>query len=254
MTGPSASQVTVEVSASADVLATGTARRALELLATAVDTRGVAHLVITGGGILEQVLAAMAAASAQSGPDWRRVHVWWGDERYVPHDSDDRNDLPAFARLLDHVDVDAALVHRMPASDAGFEDAEAAARAYAADLAQHADGGVAPAFDVALIGIGPDGHCCSLFPHHPVLDVTDTGAAAVHDSPKPPPDRLTLTFSALDRARAIWFIASGDGKAEAAAKAVSGSASVQDVPSSRPRGTDQTLWLLDTAAAAQLPD
>lgn len=241
----------VQISDSAELLADTAATRASDVLATAIAERGVAHLVITGGGILEKVLAAMAGPRA--GIDWQRVHVWWGDERYVPHDSDDRNDLPAFAKLLDHVDVDPAQVHRMPASDAGFDDAEAAAAAYAADLAQHADpGALAPAFDVVLLGVGPDGHCCSLFPHHPVLDVTDTAASAVHDSPKPPPDRLTLTFTALDGARAIWFIASGEGKAEATARAVDPSTSVHEVPSSGPRGTEQTLWLIDRDAAGQL--
>jgi 6-phosphogluconolactonase len=237
----------------ADDLAHATAELAVGALATAVDTRGVAHLVITGGGILEQVLAEIAAVSAAgTGPDWRRVHVWWGDERFVPHDSADRNDLPAFAKLLDHVEVEADHVHRMPASDAGLTDAEAAAAAYSAALGEHADGGLVPAFDIALIGIGPDGHCCSLFPHHPVLSVTGTAVAAVHDSPKPPPDRLTLTFAALDAAREIWFIASGDGKADAVAEALSGTASVEQTPSSRPRGIERTLWLVDSDAAAKL--
>lgn len=241
----------VQISDTAAELASSTAARARQVLASAVAARGTAHLVITGGGILEQVLAAMADGTDL---DWSQVHVWWGDERYVPHDSDDRNDLPATAKLLDHVDVDAAKVHRMPASDAGFDDAEAAARAYAGDLASSGDAGaLAPAFDVALIGIGPDGHCCSLFPHHPVLDVTGTAASAVHDSPKPPPDRITLTFDALALAREIWFIASGEGKAEAAAEALSGTASVQDVPSSHPRGTEATRWLLDKGAAVHLP-
>ncbi|WP_375492881.1 6-phosphogluconolactonase [uncultured Jatrophihabitans sp.] len=240
----------VEVSASADTLATSTAQRAVRTLGEALAARDTAHLVLTGGGVLEQVMTAIASSSDDL--DWSRVHVWWGDERYVPHDSDDRNDLPAFAKLLDHVDVDVANVHRMPASDAGFDDAEAAAQAYAAELAQHSGGGVTPAFDVALIGIGPDGHCCSLFPHHPVLDVTGTPTAAVHDSPKPPPDRLTLTFTGLGAVREIWFVASGDGKAEAAAQALSGSASTADVPSSRPRGTERTLWLLDRDAASKL--
>ena len=80
----------------------------------------------------------------------------------------------------------------------------------------------------------------------------DTTAAAVHDSPKPPPDRLTLTFTGLDAAREIWFVASGDGKADAVSRALDGSSTAAEVPSSRPRGTERTLWLLDRDAAGKL--
>ena len=77
-------------------------------------------------------------------------------------------------------------------------------------------------FEVLMLGVGPDGHIASLFPGHPALDVTDQIAVAVHDSPKPPPDRVSLTFEAMDRARAVWFLVSGDGKADAVAAALAG--------------------------------
>ncbi len=232
-------------------LAADTATRTLDTLSAAVRERGEAHLVITGGSILEAVFEALARPDAL---DWSQVHVWWGDERYVPADSDERNDRPAMAALFDRVPVDAAKVHRMPAADAGFgDDAEAAADSYAAELAAAApDGAPVPAFDVALLGIGPDGHCCSLFPGHPGTRVLDAWVMAVHDSPKPPPDRLSLTFPALDRVRQLWFVASGEGKAEAAARAIGGADRVE-VPSAGPRGTEATVWLLDRAAAGRLP-
>ncbi len=109
-----------------------------------------------------------------------------------------------------------------------------------------------PHFDVALIGIGPDGHCCSLFPGHPGLDELDTAAIAVRDSPKPPPTRVSLTFTALNAANEIWFVASGEGKAEAVARALAGADCVE-IPSAGPRGRNRTLWLLDRAAAGKLP-
>jgi 6-phosphogluconolactonase len=242
------SDLEVEVFGDADELASTAGRRALELLAAAVEERGEAHLVLTGGSILEKTMAALAQPEAVQ---WSRVHVWWGDERYVPENSDERNDRAALTVLLDHVPLEPARVHRMPAADAGFADAEAAAASYAAELASASADGSVPAFDVVLLGVGPDGHCVSLFPGHPGTRVQDTTVIAVHDSPKPPPTRLSLTFPALDAARQVWVIASCDGKAEAVARAIGG-APREDVPSAGPHGRERTLWLLDRDAASKL--
>lgn len=240
--------VVVDTAAS---LAAGTADRAVAALAAAITERGVAHLVVTGGSILEAVLGEMAPRAEAL--DWVSVHVWWGDERYVPTGSPDRNDRPAMAALFDLVPLDRDKLHPMPASDAGYPDAEAAAAAYAAELADLApDGESVPRFDVVLLGLGPDGHCASLFPHHPGTLVLDLAVTAVHDSPKPPPDRLSLTFPSLDAAEEIWFVASGEGKADAVAKALGG-ADRTVVPSSGPRGRRETLWLIDRDAASRLP-
>ena len=102
-----------------------------------------------------------------------------------------------------------------------------------------------------MLGIGPDGHIASLFPGHPALDVTGQVAVAVHDSPKPPPDRVSLTFEALERARAVWFLVSGDGKADAVAAALAGG-DRHEIPARGVVGQDETLWLLDEAAASSL--
>ncbi|MEO9138199.1 MAG: 6-phosphogluconolactonase, partial [Jatrophihabitans sp.] len=223
---------------SADALAYSVADRTVATLAAAITERGVAHLVVTGGGILEAVLADMAPRAEAL--DWASVHVWWGDERYVASDSPERNDRPAMAKLFDLVPLDRDKLHRMPASDAGYPDAEAAAAAYAAALTELApDGESVPRFDVVLLGLGPDGHCASLFPNHPGTRVLDAAVIAVHDSPKPPPDRLSLTFASLDAANEIWFVASGEGKADAVAKALSG-ADRTEVPSAGPRGRRKT--------------
>ena len=244
----------VLVASSADELAAASAARAVELLSAALAARPVAHLVITGGGILEQVLAALAQPEAL---DWSRVHIWWGDERYVPADSDDRNDLAALGKLLARVPVEPALVHRMPASDAGFgDDVGAAADSYAAELAAAVPEGTdadVPAFDLVLLGVGPDGHCCSLFPDHPGTQEREASVIAVRNSPKPPPTRLSLSFRGLNSANEIFVIASGDGKADAVAKAVTTIDPVH-VPSSAAEGRERTLWLVDQAAAAKLAD
>ncbi len=243
----------VLVAASAESLAEQTAERLVEQLGAVLRGGREGHLVVTGGGILEKVLAALATRAAAL--EWPRVHVWWGDERYVPADSPDRNDLPALSLLFDRVDLDPARLHRMPASDAGFgDDVDAAADSYAAELAHAVGGndGAVPAFDVMLLGVGADGHCASLFPGHPGTRVVDTSVIAVRDSPKPPPTRISLTFPALDAANEIWFVASGSGKAEAVERALSG-APREDVPSAGPRGRKRTLWLIDQDAATKLP-
>lgn len=251
------SEPQVIVEESADALATMVAERALAALVDALAARPVAHLVLTGGGILERVFDALAASDDRESVDWTRVHVWWGDERYVPAGSDERNDVPATAKLLDRLPLDPAHVHHMPASDGPYgEDVDAAAQAYAEELAAVGGGGSAvqvPRFDLVMLGVGPDGHCASLFPGHPGTQVTDRSVIGVRDSPKPPPVRLSLTFPALDAADQVWFVASTEGKADAVARALGG-ADRTEVPSAGPRGRIATYWLIDRDAASELPD
>jgi 6-phosphogluconolactonase len=239
----------IVVEPDADALAAAVAARLVALLRRSVEDDRVAHLALTGGGILEKVIGALPGVPD---PDWRRVHLWWGDERYVPADSGDRNDKAAFEAGLARLDLDSSRIHRMPAADGAFTDPEAGAGAPTAPRAPEADGGDVPEFAAIVLGIGPDGHCASLFPHHPGTRVTDRSVIAVHDSPKPPPTRLSLTFASLDAAREVWFVASGTGKAEAVAKALDRVDPVT-VPSSAPRGRDRTVWFVDEDAAGQLP-
>ncbi len=124
-------------------------------------------------------------------------------------------------------------------------DAAAGAAAYAEEVRAHGAG----EFDVLMLGIGPDGHCASLFPGHPALDVDDRVATSVLDSPKPPPERITLTFPALNRSRAVWFLASGAGKAAAVAAALAEDGSIQATPARGVRGREETTWFLDHPAA-----
>jgi 6-phosphogluconolactonase len=244
----------IVVDATAAELADDVAARVVATLVAAQAARPIAHLVVTGGGILEQAMTALRDRRIRDEVDWRRVALWWGDERYVPADSPDRNDRAAFTKLFDALPLDPANVHRMPAADGPFgDDVEAAAAAYAAELGAAADPGEdVPHADAVLLGIGPDGHCASLFPGHPGTRVDDAAVIAVHDSPKPPPTRISLTFGTLDAANEVWFIASGSSKAHAVALAFSG-ASREQVPAAGPHGRQRTLWLLDQEAAADLP-
>jgi 6-phosphogluconolactonase len=245
------------VAPSATQLADDVAARLVATLVSVQGVRPLAHLVVTAGGILEQVIGALGESPARDSIDWSRVAVWWGDERYVPSDSADRNDTAVMRADLEALPLDPRNVHRMPASDGAYgEDANAAAGAYASELAAAVPPGQGdddvPHFDVILLGVGPDGHCASLFPEHPGVYELDASVIAVHNSPKPPPTRVSLTFRSLDAANEVWFIAAGTGKANAVMMALSGAGRVQ-VPAAGPRGRYRTLWLVDRDAASHLP-
>jgi 6-phosphogluconolactonase len=215
-----------------------------------------ASLVLTGGGIGTKVLTELAAAPARDAIDWHRLDIWWGDERFQRAGDPERNETGARAALLDHIDISPDRVHPMPPSDGPDGDnPEAAADRYAGWLraaAQPEDHGDVPSFDVLLLGIGPDAHVASLFPGMPALYEQERTVVAVRGAPKPPPTRLTLTRPAILAARDVWIIASGEDKAAAVRLALSGAGPVQ-VPAAGVRGRQQTLFLLDRAAAAQVP-
>ena len=217
--------------------------------------RGLARIVLTGGGIGTAVLEATAHDPGRDTVDWAHVEFWWGDERYLPSGDPDRNDTAARLALLDHVGVDPQRVHAMEGPDFSSSP-EASAEHYADQLSAHAmpeDHGDVPRFDVVLLGIGHDAHVASLFPEHPSLHVTDRSTAAVHDSPKPPPTRITLTLQAINAASEVWVLASGTEKAEAVRLALDPAADPLKVPASGVAGLDRTLFLIDEAAAARMP-
>ncbi|GGC88545.1 6-phosphogluconolactonase [Tersicoccus solisilvae] len=235
------------------------AERLVAEIVAAQAARGSATVVLTGGGMGVRTLAAVADLDT-SAVDWSRVDVWWGDERFVPADDDERNDGQARAALLDQLDLDPARVHPVPAADA-VGSAEEAAERYAAELAavsaaagnRPADGTAVPAFDVLMLGVGPDAHVASLFPELDAVAEQRATVVAVHDAPKPPPHRVTLTLPAINAARQVWLVVAGADKAGAVALAAHGAAA-QQVPAAGVRGTERTVWFLDTAAAARLPE
>jgi 6-phosphogluconolactonase len=240
------------------------AARLLATLAAAQSARGVASVVLTGGGIGIAMLEAVAASPDVDSVDWSQVEVFWGDERFVPAGSEDRNDAQARAALLDRLALDPARVHPMASSTPGpsalesedSADPDQGAQAYAQVLTEAATRlgeGVPgiPAFDVLLAGCGPEGHTLSVFPDSPAVHATAAGVVAVRDCPKPPPTRISLTLAAARSAREVWLVAAGEGKAEALAKAAHGATEVE-IPLAGLAGTERTLWLLDEAAAGQL--
>jgi 6-phosphogluconolactonase len=240
------SETVVVVVPDADVLASAVAARLVVKIIDAQALRGAAHVVLTGGRIAAKVLRSVQDLPASRAIDWSRVDLWWGDERFLPAGDPDRNETQAREALLDALPLEPSRVHAMPPSDGpDGDDAEAAAARYARELA--AGGAELPAFDVLMLGVGEDGHVASLFPGHPGTAATGT-AAAVHDSPKPPPTRITLTMPSIRTADEVWLIAAGAEKAEAVGAALGGDTSL---PAATAAGTSRTVWLLDTAAAAK---
>lgn len=238
--------------ASGDLLASAAAARTVTRLADAVETQGYAHLVLTGGGIGTKVMAAIAASPARDAVDWRRVDFWWGDERFVATGDPDRNETGARSALLDQIGADPARVHVMHGPDGpDGDDPDAAAARYAAELAAAGGNAAVPAFDVLMLGIGPEGHVASIFPDAPAAHAPGT-VVAVRNSPKPPPTRLSLTFAALQAAREVWILASGGEKAGAVAESLSG-VSQDKLPAAGARGRERTLYLIDAAAGGQIP-
>jgi 6-phosphogluconolactonase len=246
----------VVVHATKDLLAEAIAARLVTSLVDVQASRSTASVVLTGGGMGTGCLAALANSPARDAIDWRRLDVWWGDERFLPHGDPERNETGARQALLDHVPLDPARIHAMPATD-GPDSArvEAAAERYATTLAaavRPEDHGSVPEFDILMLGVGPDGHVASLFPERPAVYEDERPVVGVHGAPKPPPTRISLTFPALNSAREVWFLVAGAEKAGAVRLALSGAGPVQ-IPAAGVRGRQRTLWLLDRGAATELP-
>jgi 6-phosphogluconolactonase len=250
MTDSPAAEPRIEVHEDRDALAVAVAG---ELVARLIDAQvdgGVPQIALTGGSVADAVhrdlLRLTEESEIGSEVDWSRVVFWWGDERFVEPASPDRNERQAREAFLDLVDADPALIHPMPSTESA-ESAEAGAEAYAEELRTHGTG----AFEIVMLGVGPDAHVASLFPGRPEVDA-DGIAVAVHDSPKPPPDRISLTLPCLNRARSVWFVVSGEDKADAVALALADGTDVHDAPAAGVAGQDETIWFLDRAAASRL--
>lgn len=226
----------------ADDVAEALAARLMSRLTELQRDAGTPQVALTGGRIATQAYQRLGREGRSSAVDWSRVGWWWGDERFVAADDDDRNARQALT-ALSTLPLDLERVHPMPAAGDGLE-LDAAAEAYEAELA-------GTTFDICLLGMGPDGHVASLFPDHP-SSYARGQVIGVRSSPKPPPERISLTLEVINRSAEVWFCVTGADKAEAARLATSGAGPIQ-IPAAGVRGRDRTVWLLDREAAAELP-
>lgn len=185
--------------------------------------------------------------------DWSNVLMVSGDERYVPFDSPDSNWSPISRVLLKPLAIPEA--HQYYPQY--LATAELSAEDFEKGLAELPKTDTdRPRFDVVWLGIGEDGHTLSLFPGHSALQVSDHLAVVVHDSPKPPADRVSLSLKALQNTAHCLILITGAGKATAVAKALAGDVSMPIVKAAQTIEAQggKITWLLDAAAASQLPE
>lgn len=224
-------------------VADSTAAKLIEKLASLLAAKDEVHLVLTGGTVGIATLASVWANTSHADIDFTRVNFWWGDERFVASDSSDRNQLQAENALLKNLKLDNSKVHAFPSADNGLELPQAAI-----DFANHV-AAVKPHFDVVLLGMGPDGHIASLFPGKP-LPEKGQWVTAEEDSPKPPPERLSFTYEALNSADEVWFVVAGSDKQDAVAVAMGDSPN--DLPVGRVHGQILTQWFIDATAGTKV--
>ncbi len=236
-----------------DTLAGAVAARFITKVLDLLDVQEVVHVVLTGGSMGGTVLVAVRESPARHSVDWSRVHFWWGDERWVPVGDADRNDRLSRESLLDALQLPEGNVHPFPAADQGLTLDEAA-DAYAAELARFGAEGLAhPIFDIVFLGVGPDGHIASLFPHRSGIRVVDRTVIPVRESPKPPPERLSLTRPVINSSQRVWLVLAGADKAAALGLALAG-ASRDEVPVAGIKGRRRTVFFVDQDAAAEVPE
>jgi len=218
----------------------------------AIGRQGRCTFVLSGGSTPRRLYELLAAPPQRDQIDWTRVDLFWGDERAVPPDHKDSNFRMANEALLQPLSIPATRIHRMPAERA---DRDRAAADYQAEIARVFDvpaDGVPPAFDLVLLGLGPDGHTASLFPRTAALNETRRWVVSNH-VPQLGTDRLTMTRVILNRAACIMFLVAGADKAAALAEVLEGPADAERLPAQliRPE-TGRLVWLIDGAAAARL--
>lgn len=240
----------VLVYADKQALSDAVAARFISKVTELLATQPQVNVVLTGGSVGIAVLASINASAERDTIDWSRVVLWWGDERWAADGDADRNDQQARDALLDSVGLVDENVHPFPSSD-DLDSLDDAAVLYSDELAAAADSAY-PRFDITFLGVGPDGHIASLFPDYPGIQVTDATVIPVRNSPKPPPERLSLTLPVINSSDRVWLVLAGADKASALGLALAG-ASHLEVPVAGVEGRRRTVFFVDQDAAAEVP-
>ena len=216
-----------------DELCAAVVQLAIERIRVGLSLRGIFHLALTGGDIGTRISEQLVAIWNQTPSDFAGLHIWWGDERFLPEMSEERNARSA----IEHLRSGGAIhIHEAPSSDMAI-DLDTATRDYCADVA-----GIA--MDLSLFGVGPDGHVASLFPGQ--WNIRETSdVVAVRDSPKPPPSRITFSMTKINASESVWLLAVGENKRHAVIEIF---ARDKAIPASFVHGTHETLLFLDGAA------
>jgi 6-phosphogluconolactonase len=224
--------------------------RALELILSKIETaiaeRGRFTIALSGGSTPKPLYEAIASSKLP----WDKIHVFWGDERYVPPDHPDSNELMARRAWLSHVDIPADNIHPMPTLDG---DPAVSAAKYEKHLQEffHTTPGEFPSLDVVLLGMGDDAHTASLFPHTEALKVRDRLITVGNKDGNP---RITFTYPFINSAGCVMFVVAGATKRPALAQVFAPTADDFTYPSRFIQPKGELWWLLDAAAGSELKE
>ncbi len=214
-----------------------------------IAKQGHFTIALSGGSTPKKLYGMLAEEPYRSQIDWANVDIFWSDERNVPPDDPESNYLMAQQVLLNKIPIPASQVHRMPAEQ---EDRDAASLAYTIEMKNTFSTDDIPVFNLIQLGMGPEGHTASLFPHQPSLHEQQRLIMPV-SVPKPPPPRLTFTPRLLNGAEHILFLVTGAEKADAVQAVLEGDYQPDEYPTQIVQPTKgEVTWMLDTAAAAKL--
>jgi 6-phosphogluconolactonase len=215
----------------------------------AIVTRGRFTLALSGGTTPGKLYSLLGTAAYLSQIDWRLAEIFWSDERCVPPDDAESNYRLAHETLLSHLPIPAAQVHLMPADQ---PNRDAASLDYTREMQRVFGTDGVPDFDLIQLGMGPEGHTASLFPHQPSLHESERLVMPV-SVPKPPPDRLTFTPPLLNAAHHVLFLATGADKADALHEVLEGPHNPDEYPAQIVRPAHgEVVWMVDEAIAKNL--
>lgn len=236
----------LEILPSKDALIERSLQLVLEKMAAAVNDRGICTIALSGGSTPKPLYEAIATQELP----WEKIHVFWGDERYVPSTHADSNEGMARSAWLNKVPIPESNIHPMPT-----DEPEPAMAAQKHEIQLHeffkTSAETFPVFDIVLLGMGDDGHTASLFPHTPVLKVRDR-LIAVGDKDGQP--RLTFTVPLINHARCVFFIVAGASKQPALAQVFAEAGDDISYPSRLIKPTGELYWLLDQSAGEVLAE
>lgn len=232
-----------------DALSHAAARHIVQLANESIVTHGRFTLALSGGSTPKTLYSLLGSEPYRSQINWALVEIFWSDERCVPPESEESNFHLAQETLLQQIPLPPSQIHRMPADE---PDRDAASQAYSLEIQKVFGTNRVPSFDLLHLGMGPEGHTASLFPHQPSLHEQERLVMPV-TVPKPPPPRLTFTPPLLNAAIHVLFLVTGADKAEALQAVLEGPYQPDEYPAQVVRPTKgEVTWIIDTAAAAKL--
>ena len=232
-----------------DILSHEAAQYIIRIATESITTHGRFTIALSGGTTPRKLYGLLGSEPYRSQIDWTLVHIFWSDERCVPPNSEESNYHLAHEVLLSKISIPAVQVHRMPAD---MPDRNAASQEYENEMRRVFETDGIPNFDLIQLGMGPEAHTASLFPHQAALHEQQRLVVPV-SVPKPPPDRLTFTPPLLNAARNVLFLVAGSDKADALHAVLEGPYNPDEYPAQIVRPPDgEVSWMVDTAAAAKL--